>query len=113
MFARASFPVPSCGRSSALCRNGNSALNEIEVKLRERLAALAPAVLEVVDESRLHAGHGGAQGGGRHFRLRIVSAAFDGKTMLERHRLIYDALGELMHRDVHALSIKALALGEI
>lgn len=87
-------------------------MTDVEIDLRERLAALRPTDLEVVDESALHAGHAGAAAGGRHFRLRIVAPAFAGTSKLQRHRLIYEALGELMHGDVHALSIKALAPGE-
>ena len=76
--------------------------------IRERLAALEPEALELADESALHAGHAGAKSGGGHFRLTIVSSRFRGRGTLERHRLVYGALGELMQRDIHALAIKAL-----
>jgi BolA protein len=81
--------------------------------MRERLAALAPKRLDIVDESALHAGHEGARGGGGHYALTIVSPKFDGQPTVARHRMIYVALGDLMHREIHALSIRALAPGEI
>jgi BolA protein len=77
--------------------------------LRTRLtAALDPQRLEIVDESQQHVGHPGARGGGGHFRVVVVSSAFEGKSLLERHRMVYAAVGEAMHREVHALSISAL-----
>jgi BolA protein len=83
-------------------------------RLRERLtAALAPEHLEILDESAAHAGHAGARSGGGHFAVTIVSPAFDGKGLLERHRMVYAAVGDLMQREVHALSIKAYASGEL
>jgi BolA protein len=82
-------------------------LSDIEALLRERLAFLEPLRLEVIDDSALHAGHAGAREGG-HFRLLIVSPRFAGKTTLQRHRIIYDALGELMRSRIHALSIRSL-----
>ena len=86
-------------------------MNEVEALLRERLAALSPLRLEVVDDSALHAGHAGAREGG-HYRLLIVSREFAGKTTLQRHRLIHDALGELMRSRIHALSIRSLTPDE-
>ena len=77
--------------------------------IRERLAALEPEALELQDESALHAGHEGARGGGGHFRLTIVSRRFSGRSTLARHRLVYGALGPLMHKEIHALAIKAVA----
>jgi BolA protein len=77
--------------------------------IRDRLAALEPEAIELVDESALHAGHEGAKGGGGHFRLTIVSPRFRGQGTLERHRLVYGALAPLMGREIHALSIRALA----
>ncbi|HOW75748.1 MAG TPA: BolA family protein [Candidatus Competibacteraceae bacterium] len=73
----------------------------IEERLR---TVLAPVSLDIIDDSAAHAGHAGARDGG-HFTVRIVSAAFAGKTLIQRHRLIYAALADLMHRDIHALSI--------
>jgi len=82
-------------------------------QIRERLtAALAPESLEIADESHRHAGHAGARDGRGHFRVRIVSAAFDGKSALARHRAVYAALGALMESDIHALAIEARAPGE-
>jgi BolA protein len=76
--------------------------------IRARLsAALTPAMLELEDESHLHAGHAGAQGGRGHYRLHIVSAQFAGLRPIARHQLVYRALGELMQTDIHALSITA------
>ncbi len=75
-------------------------------------AALAPTELEVVDDSRRHAGHAGARDGRGHFNVRVVSAAFAGKPPLARHRAIYAAVGEMMQTDIHALSIEAIAPGE-
>jgi BolA family transcriptional regulator, general stress-responsive regulator len=76
-------------------------------KIHQRLGVLAPLQIEVIDESHLHAGHAGARSGGGHYRLSIVSAAFDGKNTVSRHRLIYDALGDMMRQDIHALAIQA------
>ncbi|MFI4889594.1 MAG: BolA family protein [Steroidobacterales bacterium] len=59
------------------------------------------------DESRHHAGHAGAAGGHSHFRVRIIAEAFRGVSPVERHRLVYAAVGELMKTDIHALAIEA------
>lgn len=76
--------------------------------IRERLsAALMPSDLEIIDESHLHKGHAGARDGRGHFRINIVSAKFAGLKALSRHRLIYDALGDLMQTDIHALAVSA------
>jgi len=69
--------------------------------------ALAPESLELGDNSHAHAGHAGAQSGGGHYHVRIVSSAFDGKSMVQRHQLIYKALGDLMKHEIHALGIEA------
>ena len=83
-------------------------------EIRRRLDTLAPERLELVDESAQHAGHSGASpGGNTHWNLTIVSAAFAGKTTVARHRMIYQALGELMQQPIHALSINAKSPGEI
>jgi BolA protein len=81
-------------------------------QMRQRLAALAPTEIEIIDESHLHAGHAGARSGRGHYALRIRAALFEGKSPLQRHRMVYEALGELMQTDIHALGIKALAPGE-
>ena len=78
--------------------------------MRERLAALAPVALDLRDESAQHAGHAGARpSGGSHWQLTIVSEAFRGQSAVARHRMVYEALGDLMKRDIHALRIEALA----
>ena len=79
----------------------------------ELAAALAPTRLDLVDESARHAGHTGARPQGEsHFRLTIVASAFAGKSRIERHRLVFQALGGLMQTDVHALAITALTPAE-
>ena len=83
-------------------------------RIRAQLhAALAPSVLELADESALHAGHEGAKSGGGHYRLRIVSARFEGLRLVMRHRLVYDSVHDMMHTDIHALAITALAPSEL
>ena len=78
----------------------------LEAAIRERLSALSPQVLELVDEDHLHVGHGAT---GAHWQLTIVSEAFRGKPPLARHRMVYEALGDLMKREIHALKIEAFA----
>lgn len=81
--------------------------------IRERLAAaLSPSELEVIDESHLHKGHAGARDGRGHFRVRIVSDRFAGLRPLQRHRLVFNAVGPLMETDIHALSVAALTAAE-
>ena len=81
---------------------------EIERTLQ---AALQPLVLEVQDDSHLHAGHAGAREGG-HYTVRITAAAFAGRNRVARHRLVYDALSLVMPRGIHALAIVARAPDE-
>jgi BolA protein len=82
--------------------------------IRSRLvAALAPDALDIEDESQRHAGHAGARDGRGHFRLRIISAAFEGRNAIARHRAVYAALGDLMQTDIHALAIDARTPEEI
>ncbi len=85
-------------------------MSEARVALiRERLEQnFQPSTLTIVDESHLHAGHASAGGAG-HFAVELVSEAFTGKSTLERHRMVYAAMDELMNTEVHALSIKALS----
>jgi BolA protein len=82
-------------------------------EITRRLGALAPLRMALVDESAKHAGHAGAApGGNTHWNLTIVSAAFAGKPTVARHRMVYDALGDLMNDPIHALAIRARAPGE-
>ena len=81
--------------------------------IEQRLAALAPESLELTDDSGRHAGHAGARDGGGHYNLVIVSPRFAGQSLQGRHRLVYQALADLMPREIHALSIKAYAPDEI
>lgn len=92
--------------------SASHATGDIELLFRERLAGLAPVRLELIDDSALHAGHAGARDGGGHFRLLIVSEAFAGKTTVKRHRMVFDALDELMRSRIHALSIQSLTPDE-
>jgi BolA family transcriptional regulator, general stress-responsive regulator len=82
--------------------------------IRDRLTtALAPSRLELADESARHAGHAGARPEGEsHFRLTIAASAFTGKSRIERQRMVFTALGDLMQSDIHALSITALTPAE-
>lgn len=79
----------------------------LEQRLRE---SLAPSELQVIDESADHAGHAGANGTGfgTHFRVRIGSPLFSGKTRVQRHRLVYDALHDFIDQGLHALAIEVL-----
>ena len=81
----------------------------IEAKLRERLSA---SHIEVLDESRLHAGHAGAAAGGGHFRATIVSQRFDGLSRLAAQRLVYQILSEEMKGEIHALALKTFTPSE-
>jgi len=77
--------------------------------IRRRLeTAFAPDSLDIIDDSHRHAGHAGAKDGRGHFQVRIVSSHFAGTKTLERHRMVYAALGTLMQTDIHALSVTAL-----
>lgn len=82
--------------------------SDIEKALRE---ALAPHEIDVQDDSHLHAGHAGAREG-RHFSVRVVSERFAGTSRVQRHRLVYDALGPLASMGIHALAIDARTPGE-
>ena len=80
-------------------------------EIRRRIEqALAPVSLDVIDEGHLHAGHAGEGRG--HFRVRVVSAAFEGMMPIKRHRLVYDAVGGLMGAGIHALAIEAATPAE-
>lgn len=81
--------------------------------IKQKLSVLEPEKIEIVDESARHAGHEGAKSGGGHYLLTIVSRKFSGKSTLARHRLVYDVLQEMMHKNIHALSVKAYTPEEI
>lgn len=81
----------------------------IDARLR---AALAPEHVALVDDSAKHAGHAGAASGGKHFQVRVVAARFAGLSRVSRHRLVYDAVSDLMRGPIHALAIEALTPAE-
>jgi BolA protein len=88
--------------------------NERVDRIRSLLqAALQPSRLEVGDDSHLHVGHAGAASGGGHFSVKIVSEQFEGQRLVMRHRLVYDAVQGMMHTDIHALAITAIAPSEL
>lgn len=81
--------------------------------IREKLeTTFQPTELQVKDQSQLHAGHEGARDGKGHFDVTIVSREFEGVNRIKRHRMVYDALGDLIRTDIHALRIKALTPAE-
>jgi BolA protein len=80
--------------------------------LRERLAVLAPTLLEIHDDSAEHAGHAGARNGAGHFSLLIVSEAFSGLSRLARQQRVLREVGDLVPHPIHALSMKALTPDE-
>jgi BolA protein len=82
-------------------------MNRIDL-IREILnTALSPESLEVIDRSHEHAGHEGAKAGGGHFDVIIIAETFNDMSTVQRHRAIYDALGDAMKTEIHALSIRA------
>ncbi len=82
-------------------------------EIRARLEAeLSPESLQVEDESHMHVGHEGAKGGLGHFRVLVVSDRFRGQSPIKRHRLVYQAMGDLMQTDIHALAIDAFTPDE-
>jgi BolA protein len=83
-------------------------------RIRDRLlATFAPIDCQLIDESHLHAGHAGAASGAGHYRVQLVSDRFEGLNRVSRHRLVYDCLNDMMHTDIHALAIIALAPSEV
>jgi BolA protein len=92
---------------------GGAASAGVVVAMRERLAVLAPDLVEIYDESAEHAGHEGAKGGGGHYQLLIVARAFESAPRVARHRMIYAALGTLLQREIHALAISAYTPEEL
>jgi BolA protein len=81
----------------------------IKQKLNE---TLKPELIEIIDDSAAHAGHAGAKNGGGHYNVTIVADIFNDKSLVQRHQLIYQALGDLMKKEIHALGINALTPSE-
>lgn len=89
-------------------------MSERMEEIRRRLVAtLDPIECQLTDDSHLHVGHAGAASGAGHYTVRIVSDRFNGLNRIDRHRLVYDSLGDMMHRDIHALNIVAIAPSEV
>ncbi len=82
---------------------------EIKARLERELS---PTTIDIIDESHLHAGHAGAASGAGHFNVTVVSERFVEQSPIERHRMVYAALGDLMQTEIHALSIRASAPNE-
>ena len=86
-------------------------VEKIETRIKQ---ALTPERLEIIDDSQSHAGHAGVrEHGGGHFFATIVATTFEGKSLIQRHQLVYKALGDLMQSDIHAFSIKAYTPNEM
>lgn len=83
--------------------------NTIRQKLEE---ALKPELIEIIDHSAAHAGHAGNKKGGGHYNVTIVSQLFEGKSLVQRHQLIYQVMGDMMKEEIHALGINALTPSE-
>ena len=90
--------------------NSEQRIAEIERRLE---TALGAETVQVEDEGHQHVGHEGAKDGRGHFRVLVISDQFDGKTPIQRHRLVYQAMGELMQTDIHALAIEAYTSTEL
>ncbi|TFW27084.1 BolA family protein [Duganella callida] len=93
-------------------------MNQIQDTRLERMRArfedtLQPQELVLEDDSAAHAGHAGAASGGGHYNVRIVSLHFEGLKLVTRHRLVYDSVHDMMHKEIHALAITALAPSEV
>jgi len=71
-----------------------------------------PELLEIIDNSAAHAGHAGARSGGGHYHVTIVAEIFEGRSLVQRHQLVYNALGDMMKQQIHALGINALSPSE-
>ena len=87
-------------------------MDRVETIRRQLSDAFAPTQLDIIDESYMHKGHAGAASGAGHFTVTIVSEQFTGQTTLARHRLVYQAVENLMSSEIHALSIRALTPDE-
>ena len=88
-------------------------VDSVVAAMEQCLEALRPELLEIYDESSEHAGHAGAQGGGGHYQVLIVSGRFQGESRIGRHRMVYAALGAMMQKEIHALAITALTPEEL
>ena len=86
---------------------------DVSASIELCLASLEPELIEIYDESGEHVGHAGARGGGGHYQLLIVSRRFEGQTAVARHRLVYQALGQMMQKEIHALAITAITPAEL
>ena len=89
------------------------AVDSVVGSMEQRLAALEPELLQIYDESGEHIGHAGAQSGGGHYQMMIVSGRFHGQSRIARHRMVYQALGGMMQKEIHALAITALTPEEL
>ena len=90
-----------------------SAASEREAKITALLqAAFAPVVCKLIDESAAHAGHAGAASGGSHYRLHLVATTFENRSRIDRHRLVYDCLRDMMQSEIHALALTTAAPSE-
>ena len=87
-------------------------MNDRVERITTLLQDLSPLSCQVEDESALHAGHAGADSGGGHYRLHLVSSRFEGLNRVSRHRLVYDCLGNLMKTEIHALALTLLTPAE-
>jgi BolA family transcriptional regulator, general stress-responsive regulator len=88
-------------------------VDSVVASIEQRLAGLEPDLLEIYDESAEHAGHAGAQSGGGHYQVLIVSRRFLGQSRVTRHRMVYEALGGMMQQQIHAVAITALTPEEL
>lgn len=89
-------------------------MNDRIERIRSRLlATFSPVECQLIDESHLHAGHAGAASGAGHYKVHLVSDRFEGLNRISRHRLVYDCLHDMMHSDIHALTIIAFAPSEV
>jgi BolA protein len=88
-------------------------VDSVVASMEQHLATLEPDLLEIYDESAEHVGHAGAQGGGGHYQVLIVSRRFEGQARVARHRMVYAALGAMMQQQIHAVAITALTPEEL
>lgn len=94
-----------------MSKPNNEAMSKIIIDILDNNDVLAPQILELDDQSHLHAGHSGADSGG-HFSVLIVSEAFADKSRIQRHRMVFELLQNYMQNGIHALNIKAFTSSE-